>query len=140
IYNAIAYYLYIDTIYYSIGNPDNKTKRKELKDKAKLLEEVRGEAVEFMETMEPELMKEHEKSMENGKDVFLQAVKDRKDLSELTEVNKAAMGYVIDHKEEEHTKGLYYYVDGDVVVGVDNSTHEARTEEFDHVVKCKAWL
>src|SRR5699024_1823302 len=30
--------------------------------------------------------------------------------------------------------------DGDVVVGVDNSMNEAWTEEFDHVVKCKAWL
>src|SRR5699024_9006537 len=48
--------------------------------------------------------------------------------------------YIIDHMEEEHTKGLYYREDGDVVVGVDNSTNEAWTEEFDHVVKCKAWL
>ncbi|WP_444545965.1 LPD25 domain-containing protein [Virgibacillus salexigens] len=85
-------------------------------------------------------MKEQEKGMENGKDVFIQAVHDKKDLSELTEVDKAAMEYVIDHKEEEHTEGLYYCVDGDVVVGVDNSTGEAWTEEFDHIVKCKAWL
>src|SRR5699024_2985842 len=113
---------------------------KELKDKAKLLEEVRGAAVEFMEIMESEMMKELEKSMENGKDVFLQAVYDRKDLSELTEVNKATMDYVIDHKEEEYTKGLYFCADGDAVVGVDNSTHDAWTEEFDHIVKCKAWL
>jgi len=42
--------------------------------------------------------------------------------------------------EEEHTKGLFYRVDGDVVIGVDNSTNEAWAEEFDHVVKCKAWL
>src|SRR5699024_7529018 len=50
------------------------------------------------------------------------------------------MDYVIDNMEEEHTKGLYYHVDDDVVLGVDNSTNEAWTEEFDHVVKCKAWL
>lgn len=48
--------------------------------------------------------------MENGKDVFLQAVQGRKDLSELTEVNKAAMNYVINHKGEECTKGLYFCV------------------------------
>lgn len=72
--------------------------------------------------------------------MFIQAVHDRKDLSELTEVNIAAMDYIINHKEGEHTKGLYYYVDGDVVFGVDNSTGEAWTEEFDHIVKCKAWL
>jgi len=47
---------------------------------------------------------------------------------------------MIDNMKEEHTKGLYYLVDSDVVVGVDNSTNEAWTEEFDHVVKCKAWL
>src|SRR5699024_772143 len=71
---------------------------------------------------------------------FLQAIQERKDLSELTEVNKAAMDYVIDHKEKEQAEGLYFCVDGDVVVGVDNSTNEAWTEEFDHIVKCKAWL
>lgn len=53
---------------------------------------------------------------------------------------KEAIDYVINNMEEEHTKGLCYLVNGDVVVGVDNSTDEAWTEEFDHVVKCKAWL
>src|SRR5699024_11149312 len=56
------------------------------------------------------------------------------------EVNQEAIDYIIDYMEEEHTKGLYYCMDGDVVIGVDNSTNEAWTEEFDHVVKCKAWL
>lgn len=137
---AVSSYFDIDTSDYSLGYLANWTQGKELKDKAKLLEEVRGAAVEFIEIMEPEMMKEQEKSMENGKDVFLQAVLDRKDLSELTEVNKAAMNYVIDHKEEEYTKGLYFCVDGDAFVGVDNSTNDAWTEEFDHIVKCKAWL
>src|SRR5699024_8581370 len=102
---AVASYFDIDTSDYSLGYLANWTQGKELKDKAKLLEEVRGAAVEFMEIMESEMMKELEKSMENGKDVFLQAVYDKKDLSELTEVNKATMDYVIDHKEEEYTKG-----------------------------------
>src|SRR5699024_8162224 len=137
---AVASYFDIDTSDYSLGYLANWTQGRELKDKAQLLEEVRGAAVEFMEIMEPELMKEQEKGVENGKDVFLQAIQERKDLSELTEVNKAAMDYVIDHKEKEQAEGLYFCVDGDVVVGVDNSTNEAWTEEFNHVVKCKAWL
>jgi len=137
---AVASYFGIDTSDYSLGYLANWTQGKELKDKAKLLEEVRETAVEFIETMETELLKEQEKNMENEKDLFLQAVQDRKDLSELTEVNKEAIDYVIDNMEEEHTKGLFYLVDGDVVVGVDNSTNDAWTEEFDHVVKCKAWL
>ena len=137
--HAVASYFDIDTSDYSLGYLANWTQGKELKDKAKLLEEVRGTSVEFIEIVEPEL-KEQEKGMENGENVFLQAVHNRKDLSELIEVNKAAMDYVIDHKEEEYTKGLYFCADGDAVVGVDNSTHDAWTEEFDHIVKCKAWF
>lgn len=143
---AVASYFSIDTSDYSLGYLANWTQGKELNDKAKLLEEVREAAVEFIEIMEPELMKEQEKNMENGKDEFLQAIQDRKDttelieLIELIEVNKEAMGYMIDNMGEEHTKGLYYLLDGDVVVGVDNSANDAWTEEFDHIVKCKAWL
>src|SRR5699024_537548 len=90
--------------------------------------------------IEPELMKEQKKSLENGKDLFLQAIQDRTDTSELVEVNQEVMDYIFDYMEEEHTKGLYYRVDGDVVVGVDNSTNEAWAEEFYHVIKCKVWL
>src|SRR5699024_1320639 len=72
--------------------------------------------------------------------LFLQTIQDRNDTSELVGVNQEAMDYIIDHMEEEHTKGLYYCMDGDIVIGVDNSTNEAWTEESDHVVKCKAWL
>jgi len=85
---AVASYFGIDTSDYSLSYLANWTQGKELKDKAKLLEEVRETAMEFIEAMEPELMKEQVKDMENGKDVFLQAVQDRKDLSELTEVKK----------------------------------------------------
>src|SRR5699024_10647738 len=100
----------------------------------------RAASVEFIEIMESELMKEQGKSLEDEKDLFLRAIQDREDLSELVEINQEAMDYIIENMEEEHTKGLFYSVDGDVVVGVDNSTNEACTEEFDHVVKCKAWL
>ena len=36
--------------------------------------------------------------------------------------------------------GLFYYRDKNIVVGVDNSTGEAWTEEFSSVKKCLAWL
>ncbi|WP_200411789.1 LPD25 domain-containing protein [Virgibacillus salexigens] len=137
---AVASYFDIDTSDYSLGYLANWTQGKELKDKAKLLEEVRGAAVEFIEVMEPELMKDQAKEMENGRESFIKAIQYRKDTSELIEVNQEAMDYVIDHKEEEHTKGLYYLADGNAMAGLDNSTNEACTEEFDHVVKCKAWL
>src|SRR5699024_5061864 len=51
-----------------------------------------------------------------------------------------AMDYIIQHKEKEHTKGLIYCVDGEVIVGIDNLTSEDRIEEFGHVVKCKEWV
>ncbi|OZU88632.1 hypothetical protein CIL03_10070 [Virgibacillus indicus] len=137
---AVASYFGIDTSDYSLGYIANWTQGKELTDKAKLLEEVREAAVEFIDIMEPELMKKQEKNMENGKDSFLQAIQDRKEPSELIEVSQEAMDYVIDNMEKEHTKGLYYLLDGDAVVGVDNSSNGAWEEEFDHIVKCKAWL
>ncbi|WP_176330375.1 LPD25 domain-containing protein [Oceanobacillus rekensis] len=136
---AVASYFGIDTSDYSLGYLANWTQGKELKDKAKLLEEVREAAVEFIEIMEPKLVKEQSKSIDKEKE-FLQAIQGREDISELTEVNKEAMDYVINNLDEVHTKGLYYLVDGDEVVGMDNSTNDAWTEEFDHIVKCKAWL
>lgn len=137
---AVASYFDIDTTDYSLSYLANWTQGKELQDKVKLLEEVRAASFEFIEIMEPELMKDKVNSLENGKDLFLQAVQDRKDTSELIEVNQEAMNYIIDNMGEEHTKGLYYRVNGDVIVGVDNSTNDAWMEEFDYVVKCKAWL
>src|SRR5699024_3006648 len=137
---AVASYFGIDTSDYTLGYLANWTQGKELKDKAKLLEEVREAAVGFIGIMEPELLKEQMKSIENGKDVLLQAIQGRKEISELMAVNKVIMDYVIDNKEDEQTKGLYYHENDDVVVGVDNSTNDAWTEEFDHIVKCKTWL
>src|SRR5699024_2499824 len=130
----------IDTSDYSLGYLAKWTQGKELQDKAKLLEEVRAASIEFIEIMEPELMKEQVKNLGNEKDVFLQAIQDRTDTSELIEVNQKTMDYIIENMEKEYTKGLFYCKDGDLVIGVDNSTNEAWTEEFDHVVKCKAWL
>lgn len=61
---AVASYFEIDKSDYSLGYLANWTQGKELKDKAQLLEKVRGAAVEFIETMESELMREQEKGME----------------------------------------------------------------------------
>ena len=58
---AVASYFGIDTSDYSLGYLANWTQGKDLKDKTQLLKEVRGTAVEFIETMEPELMKEQVK-------------------------------------------------------------------------------
>src|SRR5690625_2889459 len=105
---AVASYFDIDTSDYSLGYLAKWTQGKELQDKAKLLEEVRAASVEFIEIMEPELMREQVKTVENRKDLFLQAVQDRTDTSALIEINQEAMDYIIDHMEEERTKGLYY--------------------------------
>lgn len=37
-------------------------------------------------------------------------------------------------------RGLFYLRDGEKVVGIDNSTGRAWTEEFDTVEQCKRWL
>src|SRR5699024_11758141 len=79
-------------------------------------------------------------SLETGQDLFLQTIKDGKDTSDLVEFNLESIDYIIHHMEKEHTKGLFYCVDGEVIVGIDNLTSEARIEEFGHVVKCKAWV
>ena len=36
--------------------------------------------------------------------------------------------------------GLFYHQDKNTVIGVDNSTGEAWTEEFSSVKECLAWL
>src|SRR5699024_10658917 len=86
---TVASYFNIDTSDYSLGYLANWTQGKELQDKAKLLEEVRTALIEFIEIMEPELMKVQKKSLEIGKDLFLQAVQDRTDTSELVEDRKS---------------------------------------------------
>lgn len=37
-------------------------------------------------------------------------------------------------------RGLFYLRDGSKVIGIDNSTGYAWTEEFDSVDQCKRWL
>src|SRR5699024_5063194 len=85
---AVASYFDIDTSDYSLGYLANWTQGKELQEKAKLLEEVRTASVEFIEIIEPEMMKEQAKSLENGKELFLQAIQDTTDTSELVDVNQ----------------------------------------------------
>lgn len=37
-------------------------------------------------------------------------------------------------------RGLFYLQDGDIFVGIDNTTGEAWTEDFTSLDKCLAWL
>lgn len=37
-------------------------------------------------------------------------------------------------------RGLFYLEDGDVIVGIDNSTGDAWVEEFSHYKLCENWL
>lgn len=37
-------------------------------------------------------------------------------------------------------RGLFYQKDGDITVGIDNSTGEAWTEDFNSLDECLAWL
>lgn len=37
-------------------------------------------------------------------------------------------------------RGLFYLQDGDIFVGIDNTTGEAWTEDFASLDKCLAWL
>lgn len=36
--------------------------------------------------------------------------------------------------------GLFYHRDGDIFVGIDNTTNEAWTEEFANIEDCRNWL
>lgn len=37
-------------------------------------------------------------------------------------------------------KGLFWQMDGDIVVGIDNTTGDAWTEDFTTLEECLAWL
>src|SRR5690625_6452208 len=80
---AVASYFDIDTSDYSLGYLSNWTQGKELQDKAQVVEEVRAASAELIEIMEPEGTKAQAKGLENGKDVFLQAMQDRPESSAL---------------------------------------------------------
>jgi len=87
---AVASYFDIDTSDYSLRYLANWTQDKEIKDKAKLLADVRETAVEFIDEMEPDLVKERDKEQEKNmvlleygfnhvidiKEISLQEIKD----------------------------------------------------------------
>ncbi|WP_449354666.1 ArdC-like ssDNA-binding domain-containing protein [Virgibacillus natechei] len=60
---AVASYLEIDTSDYSLPYLANWTQDKEMEDKSKLLEGVRETSIEFIDVMEPDLIKEHNKEL-----------------------------------------------------------------------------
>jgi len=68
---AVASYFDIDTSDYSLRYLANWTQDKEMKDKAKLLADVRETAVEFIDEMEPDLVKERDKEQEHEKNMIL---------------------------------------------------------------------
>lgn len=68
---AVASYFDIDTSDYSLRYLANWTQDKKMKDKAKLLADVRETAVEFIEVMEPDLVQERDKEQEHEKDMLL---------------------------------------------------------------------
>ncbi len=41
---------------------------------------------------------------------------------------------------EREPRGLFYQQDGDIYVGIDNTTGEAWTEDFESLDECLAWL
>ncbi|WP_010529474.1 LPD25 domain-containing protein [Lentibacillus jeotgali] len=68
---AVASYFDINTSDYSLRYLANWTQDKEMKDKAKLLDDVRQTAVEFIDEIEPDLVKERDKAQEQEKDMML---------------------------------------------------------------------
>src|SRR5699024_9304508 len=63
---AVASYFDIDTSDYSLRYLANWIQDKEMKDKAKLLADVRETAIEFIDEIEPDLVKERDKEQEKS--------------------------------------------------------------------------
>jgi len=83
---AVASYFDIDTSDYSLRYLANWTQDKEMKDKAKLLADVRETAIEFIDEMEPDLVKARDKEQAQEKNMMLleygmNQVTDIKDIS-----------------------------------------------------------
>ncbi len=56
---------------------------------------------------------------------------------EIREVTNEEVAKIIVDRE---LRGLFYQKDGDVYVGIDNTTGEAWTEDFPNLEECLAWL
>lgn len=56
---------------------------------------------------------------------------------EIKEITSDQASLVIDTREPF---GLFYLLDDDVYIGIDNSTGDAWTEEFSNLRQCKEWL
>lgn len=55
----------------------------------------------------------------------------------IREVTDAEAVVIITKREP---RGLFYQKDGDITIGIDNTTGEAWTEEFNTLDECLAWL
>lgn len=62
-----------------------------------------------------------------------------KKISEV-ETSKIWDSYNLSTCKYEYEEGLYYLIDDGKYVGIDNSTNDAWTEEFNTLEECKNWL
>lgn len=59
---------------------------------------------------------------------------------EIQEISRNKLDEIIDNRDEMENYGLFYALDGDKVIAMDNTTGEAWTEEFSSVENAKKWL
>ena len=57
--------------------------------------------------------------------------------SKIKKINPKQADSIIDSRQP---LGFFYVLDAGVYVGIDNSTGNAWTEEFQNLCKCKHWL
>lgn len=58
-------------------------------------------------------------------------------MHEIREVMDAEATQIINTREP---RGLFYQMDGAIVIGIDNSTGDAWTEDFNSLEECLTWL
>ncbi|MHC1722499.1 MAG: hypothetical protein AB9836_04755 [Aminipila sp.] len=68
---------------------------------------------------------------------ILVEIKKVNDDSKIIEIGSKEANSIIDSRKP---LGIFYHLDGEICVGIDNSTGDAWTEEFKSVDDCKKWL
>jgi len=58
-------------------------------------------------------------------------------MSDIVKVDKSQAAEII---EKRLPLGMFYHVDGNIFVGIDNRTGDAWTEDFKTLGVCKRWL
>src|SRR5699024_761105 len=123
---AVASYFDIDTSDYSLRYLANWIQDKEMKDKAKLLADVRETAIEFIDEIEPDLVKERDKEQEKSMMLLhygMNQVTDVKEIS-LQEIKAFA---------KENTNGDAF----NKVQASEDLTEKAYLEQFNEVFSGK---